>query len=1000
LTERCRDAYSRLVVERLQARSLNNLSNDETRICVSTPSLWLNKQHEQCRLAAAGRLAKKPADRRASAPPQPSFNDTRSRSFALLSTMYRLSCSAGFVLGLGFFAACQMAKPTSSPTAGAPAAAPAAPVWQSAAYTVYRDSLVQGRYTARALSRQQLTSNYQSPANEFQSPQVSFKFSINGKDNEMQPGQDHSFVAVPAAGGGPLETPVIVFGQQSVDKRPVPPNTYLAPNTPLRIRLDLRPVLAAFQRQGFYQLYNGQKLYKDDFKQVFVAGNTAPLSWDFDNLHTKPQLELTDPDGNGIYETTVVLNAHSDQKTTAARWQASLDVSALPQLTSDFPLLDALYNLALEEARRAVEPDGTFRTGQEWAGVWTRDISYSIILSQAILQPEAAKTSLLRKVSPQGRIIQDTGTGGAYPVSTDRIIWAVAAWEIYLATGDQAWLRQVYPIIKNSIEDDEQNAYDPATGLVRGESSFLDWREQTYSKWMQPADIYQSQNLGTNAAHYQGNRVLALMAEQLQEPAVARQAQARAEQIKKGLNEQLWLEDKGYYGQFRYGRNFLSVSPKAEALGEALAVLFGIADDARARTVVARTPVMDYGVPCIYPQISGIPPYHNNAVWPFVQSYWGLAAAKVDNEAAFMESLMAVARPAALFLTNKENFVASNGDFAGTQINSSNMLWSLSGTLGLVYKGLFGMDFQADHLTFQPFVPQALAGTRRLTNFRYRQAVLDVEMTGYGHRIRRITLDGQPLPDATVPATLSGAHSIRIELSNEAPAAAPLHKVPHHVAPMTPAVTYAAGRLSWAPVPGATAYQVLRNGQFAARTTETTLPVPAPTSYQEYQVVAVDAQNFESFASEPLAPESGRFSQRVELETAAPRSTKPYKGYTGKGFVEISRTQNRTINLPLTVPAAGLYALDFRYANGNGPINTSNKCAIRSLRCGAELLGTVVLPQRGVDEWSDWGYSNPILVRLPRGKTELTLRFEEANENMNGEVNQAMLDCVRLIRVE
>jgi len=46
---------------------------------------------------------------------------------------------------------------------------------------------------------------------------------------------------------------------------------------------------------------------------------------------------------------------------------------------------------------RAVEPDSTFRTGKEWSGVWTRDISYSIILSMAYLQPQVAKYSLLKK---------------------------------------------------------------------------------------------------------------------------------------------------------------------------------------------------------------------------------------------------------------------------------------------------------------------------------------------------------------------------------------------------------------------------------------------------------------------------------------------------------------------------------------------------------------------------------------------------------------------------
>ncbi|TGE10597.1 glycogen debranching protein [Hymenobacter fodinae] len=897
-----------------------------------------------------------------------------------------------------------MPKTTSSTPASHIAANAAAPMWQSAAYSVFPDSVVQGPYTARALSRTKLTSDYHSPANEFLSPQVSFKFSLNGRDNEMPIGQDHLFVALPKADGTGLETPLIAFGHQYRDPTLVSANTYLAPNTPLTIRLDMRPVLAAFRQQGFYQLYNGQKLYKDDFKHVFVAGNTAPLSWDFDNLINKPHLELKDPDGDGIYETTVTLNAPASAKSTASSRKQSLDVSAFPQLTSDYPLLDALYNLALEEAKRAVEPDGTFRTGQEWAGVWTRDISYSIILSQALLQPEVAKTSLLRKVTPEGRIVQDTGTGGAYPCSTDRIIWATAAWEIYKATGDEAWLRQVYPIIKNSIGDDQQVAYDPATGLVRGESSFLDWREQTYPKWMQPVDIYQSETLGTNAAHFQGNQVLALMAEQLGHSAVAARHRAVAARIKQGINQHLWQEERGYYGQFLYGRNFLQLSPKAEALGEALTVLFEVADEAKARRVVAHTPVMEYGIPCIYPQISGIPPYHNNAVWPFVQSYWGLAAAKVGNETAFMESMMAVARPAALFLTNKENFVASNGDFAGTEINSSNMLWSLSGALGLVYKGLFGMDFQADRLTFRPFVPQALQGTRKLTGFRYRQAVLDMQLLGYGRTIRNITLDGQPLPNATIPATLTGAHAIRIELANETPTATPQHKVPHHVAPLTPVVAYAHGSLTWPAVEGATAYQVLRNGQFAGRTTTPEFAVPAPVTYTEYQVVAIDNKGFESFASEPLPVEAEKFRRTYELETSAPTAEKAHKsfagtGYSGKGVLEISTERNRELTFRLSVPETGLYALDFRYANGNGPINTSNKCAIRTLRLGQQRLGTVVLPQRGQDAWSDWGFSNPILVRLNKGTHSLTLAYEATDKNMHGEVNQAMLDYVRLTRM-
>ena len=922
---------------------------------------------------------------------------------------HRAIAAAG-ILATGLLLACH------SQPAATEAAAGAAPVWQSAAYTLYRDSVVQGPHRARAVSRTELVSNYVSPANAFLSPEITFKFSLNGKDNEMAPGQDHKFVAVPRAGGGALATPVIVFGKRLVDATPVPAGAYLAPNTPLRIRLDLRAVRAAFRQPGYFTTYKGEKIYPADFKHVFVAGGTAPLSWDFDNLVNKPELELKDPDGDGIYEVTLTLNQPQTAENTATHWKQTVGTADFPQYRSDFPLADALYNLALEEARRAVEPDSTFRTGKVWAGVWTRDISYSILLAQASLQPRVAMKSLLRKVSADGRIIQDTGTGGAYPCSTDRMVWAVAAWEIYKVTGDAAWLRRVYPVVKRSIEADRQNAYDPETGLVRGESSFLDWREQTYPRWMQPADIAASENLGTNAVHYEANAVLARMARQLGDTAVAARHTRWAATIKDGINEHLWDEDRGYYGQYRYGRLHPVVSPRAEALGEALSVYFGVAGDARARTVVARTPTTPYGISCIYPQIPGLPPYHNNAVWPFVQSFWALAAARVGNEASFAESLAAVYRPAALFLTNKENFVAENGDYAGTQINSSNMLWSLSGSLALVYRGLFGMQFESDRLVFRPFVPRAWGGKRTLGNFHYRGAVLDIEMEGFGRVIKSITLDGQPLAGAAVPATLTGRHALRIVLSSQAPEAAPVHRVANAFAPETPAVTYANGRLRWEPAAGAGgaqanpktpgSYSVLKNGRQLATVSSQEYPVPAGVD-AEYQVVAISQQRaasgtpgLASFASEPLRLGPSAPGQLVQLETLTPRAALPYQGYAGSGFVEVSTTRNTRLAIPLTVPAAGLYAVDFRYANGHGPTNTDNKCALRTLRRGAELLGTVVLPQRGVDEWSNWGFSNAVLVRLPAGPTRLVLAYEPANANMNGAVNEAMLDYVRVRRME
>jgi hypothetical protein len=99
------------------------------------------------------------------------------------------------------------------------------------------------------------------------------------------------------------------------------------------------------------------------------------------------------------------------------------------------------------------------------------------------------------------------------------------------------------------------------------------------------------------------------------------------------------------------------------------------------------------------------------------------------------------------------------------------------------------------------------------------------------------------------------------------------------------------------------------------------------------------------------------------------------------------------------VDADGLYLIDFRYSNGSGPWNTDNKCAIRSLYNESSYVGSYVFPQRGTDEWSDWGWSNSYKVALKKGTNQLRLVLEEWNTNMNIDVNRAMIDYMRLIKL-
>lgn len=677
------------------------------------------------------------------------------------------------------------------------------------------------------------------------------------------------------------------------------------------------------------------------------------------------------------------------------KWKLKNDISAYPQLETPNTLHTAIYNMGLDEMINAVEPDTTLRTGKEWGGVWTRDVSYSILLSMAYLQPEASKISLMKKVNPEGVIIQDTGSGGAWPVSSDRMIWAVAAYELYKVTGDRKWLEYIYPIIKKSVDDDALTVAAP-DGLVKGETSFIDWREQSYPRWMQTADIYQSEALGTSIVHAQALQVLADIAAELGKGKEASEYGARAEAICKAVNDKLWLDDKGYYAMYNYGRTASILNPRAETLGESLAILYDVASPERARSITENNPTTPFGAAIFFPQIADIPPYHNNALWPWVGAYWAMANAKALNEAGTLEAIGAVFRPAALFATNKENFVLDNGDIA-TQLNSSNMLWCLAGNIAITHRILFGIRFEKDGLAFAPFVPKALAADRTLTNFRYRRATLDITVKGYGSEIKSFTLNGKE-HKPFIPADIKGNNKIVITMADNDVAPLRVNRTRNVKAPLTPVAWFEGNTLNWNPIEYIGKYIVLRDGKPVAETHSTAFEAVVPG---EYQIIGVSREGVQSFASEPrsnrekiIVEMPGEVAEAVSSEISY-RPEKGIMGYHGAGFREIDRS-SAPVNIPVEVPADGTYAIYLRYANGNGPVNTENKCAIRTISVDGKRAGIVVLPQRGVANWNDWGNSNVLELPLTAGKHTVTIDFRPENNNMNINTNHALVDEIVL----
>lgn len=875
----------------------------------------------------------------------------------------------------------------------APAAAGAQDVlYRSDAFTVTPTSVRQGRFEATALSRDSIVSSYPRSGRE-----MHFRFSLNGLDNEFRPGTEHTLYIRPTH--GVITSPVYVFGREQPPVVPTPENFATSEEGVARvtIRLDLRQVLRSFGQTGAYDPPEGDPIRRADFRHVYAVGDVEPLSWDAGALRPGTPAELTDPDGDSVYTTTMAIEALYTRPRAAdgrAVWARHADLAAFPQLTSPQPLLDALYRLSLEELTQLVRDDGALSAGAKWPGVWTRDVSFASVLSLALVAPDAVRKSLLAKVDSAGRIIQDTGTGGSWPNSTDRMAWALAAWELYAATGDRGWLRQAYGIIARSARADRHAIFDPQTGLAAGETSFMDWREQSYPRWMEPRDIARSQAVGTNAVHVGTYRILADMARELGEPAV--EWTATADGLRRSVNAHLWDRPAGYYATFRYGRSFQYLEPRSDALGEALAILYGVADSAQAGEITRNTPLVAFGAPTFWPYIPNMRRYHNGALWPFVNAFWTWGAARAGNTAAVEHGLASVYRPAALFLTNKENMVAETGHFDGTVLNSDRQLWSVAGNLATHFRVLFGMRLMRDRLVFSPMVPPAYDGERTLSNLRYRGAVLTVTVRGHGDGVASARLDGQPVARAEILATLSGAHRLEIELNGRWPAGH-INLVPNRWTPETPVATLRGDSLVWAPVPGARSYAVYRNGRRLATVREPRMALPRDREYAEYMVDAVDSAGAEGFRSAPVrvAPAG---TETVARPAGAPLE-REHTGFTGAGYVRLTREANTRVNVPVRVACAGVYDVDARYANGSGPINTEAKTAIRTLLVDGREAGVLVMPQRGTNLWNDWGYGTTVRVRLTPGAHTLTLAFTPLDENMDGHINTALLDHLRLTRI-
>lgn len=598
--------------------------------------------------------------------------------------------------------------------------------------------------------------------------------------------------------------------------------------------------------------------------------------------------------------------------------------------------------------------------------------------------------------------------------------WLLAASELANASGDRLWLSTVRRVARQVVDNDLSMSFNHTSGLFCGIPPYMAANPGIFPKWMQPSDIFGQCTSGVNVAYCAALHNLEKRwnghahASQTPESIYLR---LHSDSLLHTLKRRMWLPNLGCLSALSYGVPYcqtqLSVT---DNLAQGIAVLSGILPDAMAGAIVSKTPVSEEGAELFHPQL---PPLRGSVTGSVPQTLLltlrAVAAARTGNEAAYSEAIGALMQGEARRLTTSDKRKPA---FKSTFTS-------------LIIRGLLGMQFMPDGVFFAPYVPENLPGDKQITGLRYRDAILDIHITGTGRALSTFTLDGKPA-DTFLPASLTGTHTIRITLAG---ASADPGKVIYQqdvaVAPPPPVVHWQSLRratlapgIPYSEADSTTAatkptlddsndgsYLVYLNGILSEE-----ILSPNYRLYNARRAVVVQlsylaGSRYSGFSAAPYiyAPPSSNFI--LYASSLAKTGTKILEDHAlASKFVESDRSKNRNISFTFFAPREGRYLVQLRYVSGLGVVNSQRRLALRQLRVGGHTAAVLMFPQltgsdvtagaaRSWQEMTAW--TNAPVVTLQKGENHLQLRYFQASPvYADPTANAILFDQIRIIPID
>ncbi|TAJ11439.1 hypothetical protein DMA11_16755 [Marinilabiliaceae bacterium JC017] len=432
---------------------------------------------------------------------------------------------------------------------------------------------------------------------------------------------------------------------------------------------------------------------------------------------------------------------------------------------------------------------------------WTRDAGINVWNGFGLLSPGVAKNTLLAQV-----VTHEDGKDFIDGQYWDKIIWSVGAWNYYLYSGDEDFLETAYEITQNTLQQLENDEFSPELGLFRGPAVYGDGvsaypeiythhqikdKNGSYSGIYQWAEVNDSLKvkkgygmpmcaLSTNCVYYEAYTLLSEMAGALNERP-NREWKVKADKLYQAINVHYWDAAKKNY---TYLIDPFGNCDAQESLGIAFALLFDVASQEKATGIFESTVVEPAGIPCVYPSFKRfrnekLDSYgrHSGTVWPHIQGFWADAAMKYDRHDIFMHEFNALTRHAVRDFQFVEIYhPTKETPYGGIQephlkewtewFCAERQTWSATAYLRMIFKDLIGMHFSDKGIAFKPFLPEGVHELS-LKGLKYRDAILDITISGTGSVIESFAVNGKKTKDYFLPAKIDEKTVVEIKVAQE-----------------------------------------------------------------------------------------------------------------------------------------------------------------------------------------------------------------------------------------